>query len=320
MSRHVALLSMILAGVLVACGGESDPADEYREAVPTRAQLSMDVPAGEASQGELGSQSQALLGQRAELYDLTYKVSHEVNGSIWIGLNIIEAIVQHQPSSIANGVATWGPHTPPLEPLTWMLKVTKTANGTYLYALSARKKGDTAGTFVPILAGSSKKGYSPVFSGYTGLYTANATALNALDSFVCPDTGKAVATYDTTGLKRSVKMALKNFSEAGAPPVDVLYSYLDRADTSGEFRFVAHTDLQKNGSAEELFAASTAWDQTGAGRGDAVVTGGDVQSGVTVHITECWGDAFTRTFYQDNFNINPTEGNAADCVFSQPLK
>jgi len=104
MSRHVALLSLILAGVLVACGGESDPADEYREAVPTRGQLSMDVPAGGGSQGqggEIGSHSQALLGQRAELYDLTYKVSHEVNGSIWIGLNIIEAIVQHQPSSIA---------------------------------------------------------------------------------------------------------------------------------------------------------------------------------------------------------------------------
>jgi hypothetical protein len=36
-------------------------------------------------------------------------------------------------------------------------------------------------------------------------------------------------------------------------------------------------------------------------------------------ITECWDQSFGRTFYQDNYNINPTEGSAGSCAFSKPL-
>jgi hypothetical protein len=321
MRTHRQLITLTLVLTLAACGG--DPADEFRDAVPTRDQLAMNVPQSAQSQtqsGEIGSTTAALLGQKASLYLLTYKVSHEVNGSIWVGLNIIESIVQHPPTSIENGVATWGPHTPPLEPLTWMLKVTKKGPGDFLYALSARQKGDTAGEFKVILAGASAKGYSPVFSGYKGVYTANATNLNSLDPMLHPDTGEMVATYDTTGLKRSVKMALNDYSENGAPPADALYSYLDRVDTSGEFGFISRTDLQKNGSAEEVFAVGVAWDQTGAGRGDAAVTGGDLSFGDTVKLTECWDSSFGRVFYMDSHNINPAEGDAAACVFSAPLQ
>ena len=322
MSIHSKLFLFGLSALLVsACGGE-DPADEYREAVPTRGQLSMNVPSGGGSQGqsEVGSLSQALLGQQAELYRLTYEVSRDVNSSIWVGLNTIESIVQTQPSAVANNTAVWGPHTPALEPLTWQLVVSKTGPGRYSYVLSARKKGDATGQFLPILAGTSQKGVSQYFSGYKGVYTANADNLNALAPALHPDTGKMIATYDTTGDQRSVKMALQDYSENGAPPADILYSYLDRLDTSGEFGFVAHTDMQKDGSAEELCVATSQWDATGAGRGDAVVTGGDIPAGVQIEITECWDASFGRTFYQDNHGINPAEGSASTCAFSQPAK
>lgn len=323
MSIHSGLISTLSLGILLtACGGQ-DAADEYREAVPTRSQLSMDVPAGGGSQaqsGEVGTLSQALLGQQAELYQLTYEVSRDVNGSIWLGLNIIETIVQHPPTSVANNVAVWGPHTGALEPLTWRLVVSKTGPGRYGYVLSARKKADLNGSFLPILAGTSEKGLSQYFSGYKGVYTANADNMNALDPTHNPDTGKMIATYDTTGDRRKVEMAMEDYSEAGAPPADILYSYLERLDTSGEFGFVARADMQKDGSAEELLVATSAWDATGAGRGDAVVTGGDIPSGVKINITECWDQGFGRTFYQDNHAINPTEGDPAACVFSQPVK
>ena len=322
MKRLSLLLALALAFALAACAPD-DGADEFRDAVPTRSQLSMDVPGGGGSQGlstsGVGSVAQPLLGQVADLYKLTYEVSHDVNGSIWVGLNIVEAIIQHPPTSVANGVAVWGPHTPPLEPLSWTLMVTKTGPGKYSYVLSARKKGDTTGKFLPILAGTSQKGFSKHFSGYTGVYTANADNLNTLAPTIHPDKGKMVATYDTTGDKREVKMALEGYSENGAPPANVLYSYLDRLDTSGEFGFVAHADIDENGSAKEYLVVGTQWDKNGAGRGDAVVTGGDVQAGVSVLITECWDQSFGRTFYQDNYNINPAEGSAGACVFSKPL-
>ena len=192
--------------------------------------------------------------------------------------------------------------------------MTKTGPGQYAYALSARKKATQGGAFTTILAGSSTRGYSKFFSGYKGVYTANATALNALDPIRYPDVGKMVATYDTTGVRRVVKMALKDHSEAGSPMADALYSYIDRVDASGHFGFVAKTDLQKNGSADEIFAVESAENAVGAGRGEAAVTGGDLPSGVKVRVTECWDASFARAFYHDNGSVNPDEGVQSACA------
>lgn len=321
--RRTALVTATLMALLAtACGGE--PGDEFRDAVPTRDQLAMNVPgsaAGSTSSSEgVGALSRGLVGQRADLYTLTRDVSRDVNGSIWVGLNVIESIIQHPPTFVDKGVVTWGPHTPPLEPLTWMLNVKKAGPKTYNYVLSARHKTDLTGSFVPIIAGQSTRGYSATFSGYTGTYTANASALHALDPVTYRDTGKMIATYDTTGVRRKVEMALKDYSEDGGPMGDALYSYVDRLDTSGEFRFVARTDLHKNSSKAELFVTGTRWNASGAGRGDAVVTGGDLPSGIKVQLTECWNAGFARVFYTDNTSSSSTEGNPAACVFNTALK
>lgn len=313
MKRTILSLSALTVALvlIIGCGGE--PADEFREAVPSQGELAMTVPAS-AVNSQTGKLTQALLGQRADLYNLTYQVSHEVNGSIWVGLNVIDTIVQTPPNSITNGVATWGPHTPALEPLTWMLKVSRTGPGQYAYALSARKKATPNGAFSVILAGSSTRGYSKFFSGYKGVYTANATALNALDPIRYPDVGKMVATYDTTGVRRVVKMALKDHSENGGPMADALYTYIDRVDASGHFAFAAKTDLQKNGSLDETFAVESAWNAAGAGRGEAAVKGGDLPSGTLVRISECWDASFARVFYHDNGSVNPDEGLKSACA------
>jgi hypothetical protein len=320
-------ITLTIAGgllwALAACGGTEEE-EEFRGAVPTRSALALSVPdsaaPGGETGGEVGSTSQALLGQVSTLYALTYKVSHQLNGSIWVGLNTIESIVQHRPSSIVGGVATWGPWTPPLEPLTWRLVVKRTGPGQYAYTLSARHKANPRGAFAAILAGTSVRGYSPVFSGYKGVYTANASNLHALAPAFYRDTGKMAATYDTTGLRRQVKLVLSDFSEKGGPKASASYSYLDRADTSGEFRFAAHADLKDSGSRRELMAVKSAWDARGAGRGDAAVTGGDLPAGVTVKLTECWNAVFRRVFYIDNLGSTPTEGKPQWCVFKTPLK
>jgi hypothetical protein len=45
------------------------------------------------------------------------------------------------------------------------------------------------------------------------------------------------------------------------------------------------------------------------------VTGGDVAAGITVTATECWDDAFGRTYWTDSLSIQETEGDASSCVF-----
>ena len=311
--------ALIMSLAVLACGGLDPEEEEYRSAVPTRTSLALSVPeveGGGATSEGIGSTTRKVLGQRADLYKVTYEVSRKLNRSLWIGLNTIEDIVSHPPTSIKNGVATWGPWAPALEPLSWMLAVTRKGPGQYAYALMARQKADPMGKFKVILAGTSTKGHSPVFSGFKGLYTANADNLHALDPVTYPSTSKMAATYDTTGLKRTVKLVLTNYADKDSKQaVDAVYSYTDHANTAGEFRFALKADVHKNGSKDELYAVVSAWDKTGAGKGVAAVTGGDIKAGLTVKQTECWDTSFRRVFYKDNFNIHPAEGDPAKCAF-----
>ncbi len=316
-------ITSLVAGVL-ACGGIDPEEEELSSAVPTRDDLALMVPAGSSSSsqsGEVGTIDQALLGQRADMYQLTYSVSRSLNRSIWVGLNIIEGIVQQPPTFLQSGVATWGPWTPPLEPLTWMLNVQRKGPGKYAYALSARRKGHIKGKFVTILAGTSVKGYSKYFSGFAGTYWANASALNKLDPLTYQDTGKMAATYDTTGVKRAIKLVLTDYSDNGGDKVNAAYTYLDRVDASGEFKYATRVDLHKDKSLskKELYTVKSRWTAAGAGRGDATASGGDLPASVKVEITECWDALFRRVFYQDNYNTNPAEGSAAKCVFKTAL-
>jgi hypothetical protein len=209
----------------------------------------------------------------------------------------------------------WGPHTPALSPLTWTLVVKKEAlPGDYSYVLAAKRKADANDAFVPIIAGRSRRG----IGGFLGVYAADATALNGLDPQSHPTVGKLVANYDTRLGIRRVGLALAGFSENGGEPVDLAYRYLVGPRGAGLFRFIAKADLQKNGSAEEIIAVGTQWMPSGKGRGDALFSGGDIPQGVVVHATECWDDAFARTFYKDSHDVNPTEGDPSTCPFAQP--
>ena len=124
-----ATFTSILAVALLAGCGEA-PEDELRDAVPTASELSFTIPAGaQQAQSEAGKKVSALLGARAELYNLTYNVTHDLNGSVWKGLHVIESIVRHRPSAVSANHAVWGPHTPPLEPLTGHREVVEHLGG-----------------------------------------------------------------------------------------------------------------------------------------------------------------------------------------------
>lgn len=308
------LCSVVAAGAaagLAACGGQ--PEDEYRDAVPHTVEIALKVPGGQLD-GDSARRTSALDAERAALYELTREVSTGLNGALWFGLQLVDEITDHPPTSLVGRVATWGPYTPALEPLTWTLVVRRTGAGQFGYVLAARPKSDTDGEFRPVIAGKSTRGPSTTFSGYYGVFTANATALNELDPAGHTDTGAIVATYDTRGDERRVKLALKDYSEADGQKSSAVYAYVERADGSGDMRFVAHTDVDENGSSNELAAVHTAWNPTGAGRGQAAITGGDVPEGVVVMLVECWDEAFSRAYYEDNLDLDARFGDASDCV------
>src|SRR5262249_26039208 len=52
--------------------------------------------------------------------------------------------VHTEPSSVQDGVATWGPYTDALEPVTYRFRVTRVADGEYDYVLEGRPKASTS--------------------------------------------------------------------------------------------------------------------------------------------------------------------------------
>jgi hypothetical protein len=319
MNKPLTLTALLASFTIAACGGMQDGSDEFREAVPSRSLLAMDVPAP-AQNSEAGKKSSALLGAQAELYQLTYDVSRDVNKTIWVGLHTVDGIVKHPPTKVTANSAVWGPLGDALEPLTWMLVVERKSWNTYDYVLSARKRGDVKGSFTAILAGRSTR-YP---SGYKGVYTANADALRQLDPQNHDGTGKLVATYDTTKGQRSVKLALEGYTNKLGQQSNALYRYLARADRSGEFRFATYHDsvsgsAQAGTTAQELVTVASNWTAIGAGRGDATISGGDLKQGDYLLITECWDASFGRVFYEDSKSVEPQEGDVTQCAFTKAL-
>lgn len=312
--------AIALVITLGGCGAEA-PSDEFRDALPSQSQLAMTVP-GDESGSDPGGMNTYILGQQAELYALTYRASRDVNGGLWATLKLIQSIAQHPPTSIAGGVATWGPHTGALSPLEWKLMMTRRGPGRYTYMLQARGRDAVASgaqtDFITVLVGASARQLAG--PGYLGVLAADSTTLHALDPIGHPNSGKVVATYNTIGLKRRVRVAFQDFSEDGGPLVDALYSYTDLLHSAGSFRYLARTDVHKNNSAEEIALVATNWKFSGEGRGDAFITGGDLPADFTLAVTECWDSSFSRVFYEDNANLAPTEGVKTDCAFYMPLE
>jgi hypothetical protein len=309
------LLTAVVSLGLGACGLQAAPEDEYRSALPSLSALSIEVPDSPSEPGKLTS---ALNGEQAQLYTFARDTATDVNGFVHDTLSRIREIVEHPVTAVRMNVAVWGPHTADDGVLTWKLTVMRQGPGQYLYALAARRADDEReSAFRTIIFGRSTKGFSPVFSGYHGGFTADGTLLHELAPDTYPEEAKGVVSYDTRGLKRRVNLALEAFTDEGDRDAAVLYHYMDRADGSGEFRFAAHADIDDEGAKRERSVVRAHWIASGQGRGRAVITGGDVPVGVSVIAHECWDETHARTFYKDNLELNPTEGDPASCAFGE---
>jgi hypothetical protein len=87
------------------------------------------------------------------------------------------------------------------------------------------------------------------------------------------------------------------------------------ADRSGAVDISAYGDIEdiKDGNLEDIVMHSR-WAETGAGRADVQISGGNMPS--LVKASECWAPTFVRTYYTDNVSYQPTEGDPAACVFA----
>lgn len=302
------LSSLSLAGCLT-------PADEFRDALPRSNDVQIKVPQ-DGGGAAAGSHELALIGQRAALYQVTRDISVAVNGGTWILLKVLEEIVEYEPTTITATRATWGPYTPTLSPLTWRMNVDKLDGDRYEFSLDARPKDADDSTWVAILSGNSHVVAGTHLS--SGVLVAHCDDARALDSGEFHCTGLVTANWNVESAPATLTVSFRGWSDDlfYTDPIDADYSYLENADQSGEFTFGATADLDDEGAAAEEVLVTSRWDATGAGRGDAFASGGDIPADVEVTMTECWDRTFGRSFYEDSVGFATSEGDASACTFS----
>ncbi len=286
--------------VLAGCGG-SPAAEEFLAALPKRDQVEVAFPDGSARGAKAGVRADALLGQTAEFYAVTRITSEHLNGLVGSALDTLGKITQMPPSSLERNRAVWGPFTPVLSPVNYRLVIERTAPGEFAHRLDARPKSVTAEeAFGPVLAGTA----SP--ERRAGTFSIDLNRQHALDAVGTPQTGSIGFAFEMAPQQGTIRIHLENLAQPNAD-----YVYVQHANGSGDFFFVAHPSL---GADVALLGAlvRSRWMPSGAGRADAHVS--DTTGGRD--ITECWDENFARVFF--SARPGPSEGDPAACAYAEP--
>ncbi len=300
--------------------GEED-VSSYKQALPRKDLIQIKLPGAMLPDAQAsspadgtGQSSQALVGQQAEFYLVTRDISQEVNHAAYHWLSIVDDITDLPPTVVIDDTAYWGPHTPALSLITFMFELTDDGGGDYRYALLGKVKNQPNDTYLPLMLGT----HTPIAPGVGhGTMALDFDARNSLDPSL-PELGLIELAYADFGVFWVLDAHFDDFEgEHTTEPVNALYHYRENADQSGDFSFLAHEDLQDNGSALETWTMRSRWLAGGSGRGDAVIVGGDLGN-VELNATECWDEMFARTYWVTDPPIEPEEGDPDSCVFGPP--
>jgi hypothetical protein len=316
---------LFTALMLVGCGRMSRE-EEFRSVLPTKELVEMKTPAqsGQALQSEAAVHAQGK-GDTSDFYKLTRGTTVMVNGGTLAVLGLIDTVTKQRPTTVTQDTAVWGPHTEALSSNTWKLTVTKASDRTYRYTVEAKAKEAADTAFVTVLSGSHTPAMDeagePMRGFGQGEFTLNwdtAQTLPEHDENVGSMTVKYSRQNETSVITVNAAFRQVRDSNDASKRVDADYLYASTPGQGGEFDFKMSQDWYKviGSTARENLTIKSRWQETGAGRSDVKLTGGDMQSEHTA--TECWDTTFASRYLRTSFS-NPEEryGNeAADCVFT----
>jgi hypothetical protein len=304
---------------------------DFAGSTPTAENVALAVPAS-TTQSALtssdGTTRSALLGEQADSYTLTRAVTDIVNGATGAVLLLVKTIVSTPPTSVHGDTAVWGPGSQPLEKNSYRLTVTRVEPHVFTWALVAKAKtaGDSA--FITILSGTHTRAVNdhgrPIENFGSGTFTVDWDAAQTL-----PDHGNAVGvanfTYSRTapGSLTAIDVDFKGIKDD--PPSTELYNavyhYTATPGAGGELKYGAkrdyYPDPHPSNSALEDFTIHSRWMETGTGRTDYQLTGGDVATAglAPVTVSECWDTAFLSTYRNVSYDPTLGWGDETSCSF-----
>jgi hypothetical protein len=317
---------------MLALGGCRLVDDDWGSSTPTADNVALAVPASTQSAltaGD-GTTRSALLGQQADSYTLTRAVTGIVNGATGVVLLLVKTIVSYPPTSVHGETAVWGPHSEPLDKNAWRLTVTRVEKHVFSWALDGKPKAADDTAFVTILSGTHTRAVDghdrPIENYGSGTFVVDwdmAQTLPDHDNAV----GVATFTYSRTSPAAVTTIDVDFKGIKDDPPAtelyNALYRYTATPGAGGELKYAAkrdyYPDPHPSNSALEDFTIHSRWQETGTGRTDYQLTGGDVATAAAitapVTVSECWDVSFLSTYRNLSYDPSMSWGDEASCSF-----
>lgn len=300
---------IVAALAIVATGCGVDKADTFRDGYPKAGEVTMKLPGSTGALTGDAKTRQGLEGEKAAMYTLTRGVTYVVNGGAGAVLLLVKTIGEQQPTTVTENQAVWGPGGDALSPNVYKFTVTKNRTDDYSYVLEAKGKKEADNRFRAILSGSHVVKGKDLGSG-TFLLDWNAAAtLPEHDDNI--GTAEYSYSHETADAPIGIRATFRQVLDRDAnKPVDVDYVY-EATAKGGAFEFKMIKDLAA-GKELENTAVKSRWNETGAGRSDAKLSGGNLPAeGAT--FSECWDDTFASKYLVASFDPKAGWGSEAAC-------
>jgi hypothetical protein len=298
--RPTALALLGLALALSGCGTWSNEDLRFYEALPTRPELRVEVPASADAAaarvvGRLDATAPAICGPLgvATTWQWAKPTSDRINASVdWI-LGLVDVVRGYPPTTRLADGRIWGPFDDDKHPgveirIVILRSYPASAGGLpeHAYSFEARAKA-VGGPFTPLLSGafvgpSARQGLGSVRLDFDAI-----RAQGLADPTTDPPTGLMSVQYDRAVEPRSVQLSLAQSPGFGLVQFD--YSFLGWLDGRGRFAYAF-----AQGGDRVTFAA--AFDGAGAGRGEATFTSA---LGATGSFRQCWDPAACLIWVDD---------------------
>jgi hypothetical protein len=326
-------LTLGLALLAAAGGCAKDDGDDFRDGVPQSQDVALVVPGNGATGSALtaadGSTAvhSGLQGQQAEFYKLTRDITVVVNTATVSVLALVKAVTNYPPSSVGNDTAVWGPYTDPLSPNTWRLTVNRVAKGQFQYVLDGKAKLAPDSAYVTVLSGdhnladptAHRRLNVPDYG--SGDFLIDWDAAQTLPEHD-DNVGKAAFTYSrpgpTMGVTIQVTFTQVRDKDTGML-IDAGYSYAAVPGQGGTFDFKVTKDFIATTAALETMSVHSRWQETGAGRSDAMLSGGDVGAAQAT-VNECWDASFLSVYMTNSYgDAAKMWGAESQCAFAPAM-
>ncbi|WP_426730450.1 hypothetical protein [Myxococcus faecalis] len=305
------LRKSLLCAALMLVGCDSDKkqdVESFRQGVPSKQMVEVSSP-GPTGDGQGKTSAYYGEGQLSGNYLLTATAAVSINAATLSVLGLVAEIVKHPPSSIEGDIAVWGPHTGPLDPLTWKLTVKHTGGDTYSWVLDAKGRLEPDSGFKTVLSGSHTAGVDgdgERLSGYgSGQFLIDFEKERALPGNEAGEQPLATleVRYSRTGPNATASVEADfDYTNTGDLVTSAKYRFKQVPGSGGELDFVSQQDIDTDPTRAKLerLAIKSRWERNGVGRSDIKLSGGDLFGEATLN--ECWDQGHMSTYYAASYN------------------